>query len=97
MTIERVIELLRLGACSAARRREQRCATCDEYDAAASYVQALHLEVETLRASIGSAVEALREHVPDEDCAGPHGTPRRYACRECRIAKNLEAALTRRP
>lgn len=66
----------------------------EEADAALIALARNHLPA--LLAVARAAEEArddLREHVGDVDCAGPHGTPRRGACQECRVAELLTAAL----
>ena len=61
-------------------------------------LEAERAELEALRAVADDARYAakdLTEHVDDEDCAGPRGTGRQGACRECRVAEHITAALRR--
>lgn len=71
----------------------------DRADAAEAEAAKLRAEIAALRELLCASRDVLRvirnearEHAADGECAGPDGTPRRGACRECRNGRDASDA-----
>lgn len=87
----REIERLRKLFDDAGQGEHNVLALIDYYQAEAMKADA---EAERLRGVLVSAVDDLSEHVGD-GCAGPSGTARRGACRDCALAEFLRTAIAK--
>jgi hypothetical protein len=68
-----------------------------DYPAAKKRAEVAEARIAELEKAARWALDDLREHVADGECAGPHGNAREGACSRCRPAEYLAEALKVQP